>query len=190
MSNAYKLESYEALAPAAAVAPVLEAARRPRIRGTESGMHVQLSDTASNANLYRSHVIGQARLSMATLLAPEPSAKTSFYTVQAWEGVVESVEDADIYVRVVDKTDRSRPESFATISKDEIDQEDLDLVKPGAIFYWMVGYETKASGKKRSSFIRFRRSPAWTKTNIQDVEKKANELLNRLQGIVASPSGG
>jgi len=58
MSNAYKLESYEALAPAAAVAPVLEAARRPRIRGTESGMHVQLSDTASNANLYRSHVIG------------------------------------------------------------------------------------------------------------------------------------
>ena len=54
----------------------------------------------------------------------------------------------------------------------------------------MVGYETKASGKKRSSFIRFRRSPAWTKTNIQDVEKKANELLNRLQGVVASPSGG
>lgn len=191
MSSAYKFEeSYAALAPAAAVAPVLEAARRPRIDGTESGMYVQLSETASNANLYRTHVIGQARLSMTTLLAPEPSAKTSFYTVQAWEGVVESFEDSDIHVRIIDKTDRSRPESFATISKDEIDQEDLELVKPGAIFYWMVGYETKASGKKRSSFIRFRRSPVWTKTNIQDVEKKANELLNRLQGVVASPSGG
>ncbi len=115
-------------------------------------------------------------------VAPRSFAATAV-SVQAWEGVVEDVleEEEKVYVKLIDKTDRNASDSFAYVPLDQFDPEDTDLIVPGAIFYWYVGYETKPSGRTRSSMIRFRRVPAWTASDLKRTEAEADELFKSLQ---------
>lgn len=101
----------------------------------------------------------------------------SAITVQAWEGVVLEVFDKFLAVKLIDKTDRSAQDTVAELDIGEIDADDADLVRPGAIFYWYLSYEHRPSGKKRSSMIRFRRTPSWTADDLKRTEAYANELF-------------
>lgn len=113
------------------------------------------------------------------LLASQRVDAVSGIDVQFWEGVVLDVGDDEITVQLIDKTNGT-PDCEAILSISEVDDEDKDLVREGAVFYWHVGYEMRPSGRKRSSMIRFRRMPAWTTTDLKRVEKRADELLKRL----------
>ncbi|MGE6331788.1 hypothetical protein [Stenotrophomonas sp. NPDC077659] len=128
-------------------------------------------------------VLGALRASEASVRVSHKSFSATAVSIQAWEGVVEDVleDERKVYVKLIDKTDRSAGDSFAYVPLDQFDPEDADLIVPGAIFYWYVGYETKPSGRTRSSMIRFRRVPAWTANDLKRTEAEADELFKSLR---------
>lgn len=99
-----------------------------------------------------------------------------FISLQKWEGVVLEVMTGSFLVRLVDLT-RTGPDEEAELPLDEISEEDRPLVRPGAIFYWHIGYHTSYSGQRtRTSIIRFRRLPAWTREEIDAARREAEHL--------------
>jgi hypothetical protein len=98
---------------------------------------------------------------------------------QRWSGVVTSANEQELTVRLEDLTNRENPDELVVLSRDEIDDKDQCLVKPGALFYWYIGYRQGFKySKERISIIRFRRLPPWTARKIQEAEKLAKEYAD------------
>lgn len=96
--------------------------------------------------------------------------------LQKWEGMVTNIGGNSFFARLKDLENES-PEEEIEITLKDVSEDDKDLVQPGAIFYWSVGYETSSTGTtKRSSVIRFRRLPAWTASDLAEIKKKATEI--------------
>lgn len=109
---------------------------------------------------------------------PIPSPlEYSFELRQQWEGVVTNVEGDEFSVVLRDLVDPAAPEFDAVLPMEEVSQDDIPLLKNGAILYWTIGYERTRTGQlKRVSNVRLRRLPAWSKADIQRVENRAREL--------------
>lgn len=116
------------------------------------------------------------------VLRPTAGAPLAVLEVrQQWEGTVESVTGEEIVALLRDMTSPANPDERAVISRDEIPDADQALVSPGAVFYWTIGYERTLLGQKSSkSSIRFRRLPAWTKTEVAALQREAEELARAL----------
>jgi len=100
--------------------------------------------------------------------------------LQKWEGVVLNVDGEMFTVRLVDLTG-DRAEEEMQIEKDELSDFDLDLLQPGAIFYWIIGYRRHATGaRERVSLIRFRRLPAWSQAQLNAARTRAEQLAREL----------
>ena len=103
----------------------------------------------------------------------------AFEVRQQWEGTVSEVGDSEFVAVLADLTEPTRAREQAVFSLDEVPDEDHELVVPGGVFYWSIGYERGRGGQKKStSLIRFRRLPAWTTREIDAVHREARELLN------------
>jgi hypothetical protein len=99
-----------------------------------------------------------------------------FTSLQAWEGIVMEVMADAFLARLIDVTDTGTDEE-AIFPIDEISEDDKPLVKPGAIFYWDIGYHTSYSGQRtRIPLIRFRRLPAWTQREIDAAKQEAERI--------------
>lgn len=88
------------------------------------------------------------------------TAKTdSFTALQEWEGVVTAREGGAFFATLIDVTAGERsPNEVAELLVEDVQEEDLPRLKPGAIFRWVIGYATSASGTKtRGSRFYFRR---------------------------------
>jgi hypothetical protein len=102
----------------------------------------------------------------------------TFVPIEQWEGIVLAVEDNSFSARLVNKTNGRAPDeegqfTFAQLSS----PEDRELITPGAIFYFSIGYGESPSRQRRlSAFLRFRRLPAWTKTELAEVEAETSRL--------------
>ncbi|RZM21187.1 MAG: hypothetical protein EOO88_34040 [Pedobacter sp.] len=96
---------------------------------------------------------------------------------QIWEGTVLSVNMAErtMFVKLHDRGNILEDHS-AEISLEWVVDQDLDLVSPGAVFYWTIYKEIKRSSISNSEEIRFRRLPNWTKRQIDEVYKEAEML--------------
>jgi len=95
---------------------------------------------------------------------------------QRWSGVVLAVDDEDITVRLEDLTNCDNPNEIIVLSRDEIDNNDQKLLMPGALFYWYIGYRQGVKyTKERFSIIRFRRLPQWTKREVENANKLAED---------------
>jgi hypothetical protein len=68
------------------------------------------------------------------------------------------------------------------LEKQELSDFDLELLETGAIFYWTVGYRLKLprGARERVSQIRFRRLPAWSRSEIAAAEERADRLAHEL----------
>jgi hypothetical protein len=104
-----------------------------------------------------------------------------------WEGVVEDIEGDTFRCRLVPLT--SVPPDAADFELTEFSVEDLandddrDLVKPGAVFYWTIGRARNQAGTVTNvSLVRFRRLPVPTRSQHERAEREAEELL-RLFGV-------
>jgi hypothetical protein len=106
-----------------------------------------------------------------------PRHRQRFIVLQKWEGTVVSV-DGDAFTAVMrDLADPSRPDEQMTLSLEEIAPSDRDLLEPGAILYWSLGYrETLSGSRERVALLRFRRLPVWTRGDLREVERKARRL--------------
>jgi hypothetical protein len=116
------------------------------------------------------------------VLHPPPLPKSTFEARQLWEGVVEEVKASknELLVTLRDLWNRSNGPERAVISLDEVADADRDLVAPGAIFYWSIGYERTIRGQKRSvAEIRFRRLPSWTRSELAQIQREAEEMASR-----------
>lgn len=95
---------------------------------------------------------------------------------QKWEGMVLEVLDTSFVARLVDLT-QTGPDEEAEFLLDAISAEDRPLVRPGAIFYWNIGYHTSYSGQwVRASIMSFRWLPVWTQAEIEAAKREAGRL--------------
>jgi|GEM_PF-4688112 len=109
--------------------------------------------------------------------------------LQQWECVVLDIGPEYFSARLHDLT-ADNPEEEAEFSVEDIKEDDLDLLRSGAVFYWSVGYYTSTSGQKmRTSIIKFRRLPAWCERELALIEQGAKELGRAIGwGSQKSPS--
>ncbi len=109
--------------------------------------------------------------------------RTRSEILQQWEGEVRTV-DADEFTAVIrDLGSAHAPEEEVTLAREEVSDGDLQLVQPGAIFYWAVGYRISPGGQKtRTSELLFRRLPAWSRRQLERARERAREF-ERVLGI-------
>ncbi len=109
-----------------------------------------------------------------------PMSREGFEVLQKFEGTVLSVTGDAFVARLVDRT-HAGPEEEAEIPLGEIMPGDRELVQPGAVFYWVIGYRREAHGQlSRSSVIRFQRIPSWSPTEVERAKEAADTFLSFL----------
>ena len=102
------------------------------------------------------------------------SPREKLVPLQSWEGTVLEVEDGSFVARLVDVAGEHLDEEVS-LSKEELCDFDLELLEPGAIFYWTIGYRYQVGGaRERVSRIRLRRLPAWTKLQLDEASERAS----------------
>ena len=108
----------------------------------------------------------------------EPEISGANIVLQEWEGYVVEINQSVFTARLLDLTaDASFEEEEADIPFAEISDDDLDKIRLGSIFRWVIGYERSAAGtKKRVSRIVFRDLPAVTKSDMQAGETWALKM--------------
>ena len=106
--------------------------------------------------------------------------RTRFEVLQKWEGIVLDVLDDSFTARLIDLTLQGFDEE-AEFALEEIDEGDKPLLKPGAIFYWNIGYSDSPSGRARVSIIRFRRLPIWRSEELERAKHDAERLSDLLE---------
>jgi len=105
------------------------------------------------------------------------SFQRNFKLLQQWEGMVEKISDDTVIAIIVDKKNADNPSEEVEIFLSEIDKEDMPFVRPGAYFYWSVGYEDgRGVPRQRVSRIRFKRMAGITARDISRAEKNATKL--------------
>lgn len=113
------------------------------------------------------------------LRTPKPTPDY-LLALQKWEGTVLSQSRDSFQARLTDRN-RVGPDEEAEILLDEVSEDDLPLVTPGAVFYWSIGYHVGTNRqKKRVSIIRFRRLPAWTDKELEQANQQAEHLRDLL----------
>lgn len=101
--------------------------------------------------------------------------------VRIREGTVQEIRDDSFRATLKDLVDPNTPEEYGTFQKDEVDPDDLTLLRPGAVFYWVVGCRRKGADQNLFSGIRFRRA-VWTAAEIEEIERDAERLANKYGG--------
>jgi hypothetical protein len=105
---------------------------------------------------------------------------TRFEVLQKWEGIVLDVLKDSFTARLIDLTQEGSDEE-AEFALEEIDEGDKGLLKPGAVFYWNIGYSDSPSGRARVSIIRFRRLPVWRSEELERAKRDAERLSGLLE---------
>ena len=116
----------------------------------------------------------QTRPSVArTLDRPKVSEErprtATFYARQEWEGYVVAINETEFTARLVDLTaGASYEEEEAEIPLEEVSEADVQRMRIGSLFRWVVGIRRSATGQKeRVSLIVFRDLPAMSSRDEQ-----------------------
>jgi hypothetical protein len=86
----------------------------------------------------------------------EASCRTpvSFHVLQEWEGYVQEINDEDstFTALLLDVTENQQfPSEEADFKQKDINEFDRHLLRNGAVFRWVIGYEGPVSGTKKDS---------------------------------------
>jgi hypothetical protein len=113
---------------------------------------------------------------------PISHRRSHMVSLQKWQGYVLRVTDNFLYVRLVD-LNRVGIDEETEIPIEEISGDDKELIKPGAIFYWNIGYLDSYGGQRsRVSVIRFQRLPSWSREEIDAAKREAGRLQKIIIG--------
>ena len=105
------------------------------------------------------------------------AGRNGFRSINKWEGIVSEIfEEEGSFSAILTDLNNDGPKEEVTLSFEEVSEEDMALLKPGAIFYWNIGYEKTHGQVKKASIIRFKRLPEWTEKDWDQIMDKANEL--------------
>lgn len=101
--------------------------------------------------------------------------------MQIWEGTVVEVDrESDTMQVLLDAKMGQSPQHTAEIELRWVDDQDQELVRPGAVFYLTLFMRTKPSVENAQE-LRFRRRPTWTSSQIEQIERDAAELQLKIQ---------
>ena len=104
-----------------------------------------------------------------------------FELLQKFEGTIETVEGSLVVAVLRDLTDRTRPDEILRLEVDEFDSEDRDLLEPGTVFYWSIGYKIITGRTRlRSSLLRVRRLPPRGRRSLERADAAAHTLARSL----------
>jgi hypothetical protein len=113
-------------------------------------------------------------------LAPsvmKTEVQATFKSTKKWEGMIVDIMDDSFSARLVGD-DTSQDDEYTTFTFEEIDPADHELIVPGAIFYWNIGYTINSVGTKtRDSIIIFRRSPRWSPSDRREIVEDSKKIL-------------
>lgn len=113
-------------------------------------------------------------------LRREPIVQNRFVPLQKWEGTVLQILEDSFFARLVDLTSGGVDEE-AEFPVEEVSDADRSLIRPGAVFYWNIGYIDNISGQRtRASVIRFRRLPVWRPEELERARRKAQHISDLL----------
>jgi hypothetical protein len=103
--------------------------------------------------------------------------------LQVWEGTVIAVDRAAGVMQVLlDAKIGNVPRHTGEIELEWVDEQDFDLVRPGAVFYLTLFKRTKPSIENAQE-LRFRRRPSWSVTQLKQIEKDAEVLLSKMKPL-------
>lgn len=113
----------------------------------------------------------------ATIRVPDAPPRTgNTILLQQWQGTVVEIL-TDEFVAITRDVKPGFPEEQVTLLLEDVPLADRALVEPGAVFYWTISYEEDEYGTRtRSSRLRFRRLPAWSRRDLERVKREAAEL--------------
>jgi hypothetical protein len=101
-----------------------------------------------------------------------------FQILQQWECVVTRIDGEWFEADLHDLTQSNTPLEVAEFPLAEVVPDDKPLIRPGCVFYWIIGIETRRGGQiTNSSEIRVRRAPLWTSKKIAALKTRAGELF-------------
>jgi hypothetical protein len=164
-------------APSAADRPVSRQFTRWR---TTRGFEYQIDPESTLVKLAPSSYTPPQLLPAPNSVDTSERLREILIALQSWEGVVLDVGEASFVVRLIDAADEHADEEV-TLSKDELSDFDLELLEPGAILYWTIGYRQRVGGaRERVSRIRLRRLPAWTARQLTEAQERVATLARDL----------
>jgi hypothetical protein len=115
------------------------------------------------------------------LVAGDVRANSS--PLQVWEGTVVEVDRAAGVMQVLlDDKIGNTPRHTGEIDLEWVDEQDLDLLRPGAVFYLTLFKRTKPSVENAQE-LRFRRRPSWSAAQLQQIEQDAETLLSKMKPL-------
>lgn len=103
--------------------------------------------------------------------------------LQSWEGgVIDIDRDAGTFkARLYDLTNPDADVSEAEFDIRDVSLNDMDLLKPGGVFRWLIGYRKHVFGQQeRVSAIIFRRLPVWTETDLSEARTQGESLARAI----------
>lgn len=102
--------------------------------------------------------------------------------LQIWEGTVLNVNFEDNVMNVLLNAKMEQvPKHTADIDFEWVSDQDMDLVRPGAIFYLTLYKRTKQGGSiENSQELRFRRLLSWSPMELKRIEEQASTLLSKM----------
>lgn len=168
------------------VSSSLEGTRRPLLYleklAPKYKLPVGTNNSPSPGATYDNGLVPEQQDSAPPLVFPKPLAPQldHFQPLQSWEGIVNSVEKHAFSTTLKDRFKKS-PDQVAEFPLEEVSSVDRELVQPGAIFYWDIGYSEDKTGQRiRASLIKFRRLPAWTTREIENAKRDASKMRENL----------
>lgn len=155
--------------------------------GTRSPRPVDVGPSAPNPE---STATPQVALNYGDVLPFPPSPtipRRTFRLLAKWEGIVDDVLVDSFTAELHDIHGDDTPK-VAEFALEEVDPADRNLVRPGAVFYWSVGYNVYISGQQeRASSMYFRRLPVRTQVVRPAHDESVDTLAQRI-GWKLSPS--
>lgn len=104
-------------------------------------------------------------------------------TLQEWEGRVVQIQGRLVIARLVDITAGDTEEAEEVeLPLDDVTEADQALLRPGAIFRWIIGYSYASGRKERFARVIVRRLPIWTAREMSEADREASELHDAIFG--------
>lgn len=120
------------------------------------------------------------RALMRRIVVKAPTKR--FSLLAQWKGVVLEVREESFVARIAD-VDGAYPDEESEFFLADVSPAELDLVQPGAGFYWTLGYQTRSSGQRiRASLLRFQQPRAWSTSEIENAREWARSVIVDLDG--------
>jgi hypothetical protein len=113
-----------------------------------------------------------------------------FVVLQQWEGVVLEVAGGTFTAQLHDLTNPTNPIEFAEIPiEGNVAPSDLELLRPGGVFYWALGYEIRLPCQVvNASQIRFRRVAPWNASAMKRLKCRADILAAQFSSCDENPA--